>query len=303
MSVMTTGQFQNTSVNFYKNLQIIAASVYDMQPKQYPELISVLSTDFATDKMMGYEGSGALGQKDEAGMIETTSIAEGYVDVIRQSTYAFNMKVSAEQQRYSDRSVGFTAQIAKFLTRSANLRYENTAVAPINNATATGVYAGGDGKAYAAADHPFKTGGTYSNLLATADMSQDSLKIGIKATVQAKQERNIPAQLTLKRIVAGTDNVFILPELMKSSLDPETANNTYNVFKDYSVKKVISYYMSDTDAWLIDSQTETRCLKESMKPKMHNFTDGPTQDYVVGIMTMIGSGHYDSLGTFFNAGS
>lgn len=302
MSMVTT-TFSNTSLEISKNIMITAGAAYKIFEKEYPNIISTRSGDLLIDKRMRYEGPGGLPEQAEDASASTTAFREGYVETTNLKLYSYDMPVSWHLRFFATKNSNFTNQMGQFLARSAAIRYETTGMSPINNGFTTGVYAGGDGASYFSASHTFKTGDSYSNLLTAADLSKTTLEAALKTIANAKMENSIPAMLKVNQITVAYENIFTLPELLKSSLDPESANNTYNVFKDFGLSKFLSHYQSDTDQWTVDTNQKSREMIIAQKPVLDRYMNDTKKQLVVSMHTSIGSGFYDQVNSYSNQGA
>lgn len=301
---MVTTTFDNTAVNILKNLRIFAAANFDLHPDEYPMIVGKpIPTDLQINKEMYYEGDGALPEQTENASATPSSFIEGYVETVAVKLYSYDMPISWHLRKFAVKNAQMLSQMGRFLARSAKLRYEYTAISILDNAT-SGSFLGGDGVAYASASHLFKSSATtFSNLLTAADLTKTQLESGLKSMVNATMENSIPASLRPKQLNFGYENVFKVPELLKSSLDPESANNTYNAFQEFPIGKNLNHYPADTDQWSIDSQIQTRLMYEAQKPTMDDYMDAPKKNMVASMHVSIGSGFVRPLGTFVNMGA
>ena len=118
----------------------------------------------------------------------------------------------------------------------------------------------------------------------------------------ANMENNIPAALIAKKVIIGYENIFVLPELTKSNLDPESGNNTYNAFQEFGLGKTLTHYTADSDQWTLDSTQPSRTLFEADPIKLGDYFEPKNRTHFETIETMIQSGHHDQLRSFSNAG-
>jgi len=251
---------------------------------------------------MGYEGPGAAPVKDEGAAATSTKLVEGNIETIRQKTFVYEMPVTWEQQKFAAKNVRFTNLMGEYLARSGMLRYEYVG-AEVQNLGFSITRAGADGLAYYDASHTWKSGGTYSNLLTAAVLSKTSMESAIKTITSATMENSIPASFKIKQVDIAYDNVITLPELLKSTLDPDTANNTYNVIQDYAIKRVLNHYYSDSDAWFVDTDCDTRYMMEAEKIKLDSYIEDKTKNLVERVWCSVNAGFFKQLGSWGNAGS
>lgn len=299
-NLMFTTDFNRTTLDISKNIKLSAGAQFQMHEKEYPMIIEKEKSDMLIEKSMGYEGPGAAPKKAESDAAAQTKLVEGYIETVAQETFVYELPVTWEQQKFATKNARFVNMMGEFLSRSMVLRYEYAA-ANVQNLGFSTAKPAGDGKAYYAADHIWKSGGTFSNLLTAADLSKTSLENAIKDITNAKMENNIPASFKMQQIDIAYGNVITLPELLKSTLDPETANNTYNVLVDYNLKKCLNHYYSSDSAWFVDTNVNTRVLLEAQPILLDSYIEDKTNNLVERGWCSIGTGFMKTLGSWGNA--
>jgi len=302
MTTMLTNQFDKTAVDLSKNIKIIAAAQYKSFEKEWPMITQKESTDIQINKTMGYEGMGAAPAKAESATASQTRIYEGYVETAKQQSYVHEAAISWENRRFANANVKFTAMIGSFLARSGLLRYEYSCANVLNNGFSS-TYPSGDGQAYFSAAHVWKSGGTFDNLLTKAVLSKTSIKDALVEVANAKMEQNIPAALKVKSIIISYYNILTLPEILKSTLDPDTANNRYNAIQDFNIQKTLNHYLSSQNAWFVDTAESSRVLYEASPIILDSYVDDSTNNMVERLWTSIGAGFHHMLRSFGNEGS
>jgi len=302
MAPMFTTEFNRTTLDLSKNIKISTVAQFSTHEKEFELIVNRESTDLKIEKTMGYEGPGASPEKAEGDTAVSTKLIEGNIETIAQKTFVFEMPVTWEQQKFASKNVKFVNLMGEFLSRSGMLRYEYNG-AEVQNLGFSTTRPGADAKAYYANDHTWKSGGTYSNLLSPAVLSKTSLESAIKTVTNAKMENDIPASFKIKQIDISYDNVITLPELLKSTLDPDTANNTYNVIQDYAIKRVLNHYYSDSNAWFVDTDVNTRFMLEAEKIKLDSYIEDKTNNLVERIWCSVNSGFFKQLGSWGNTGT
>ena len=301
---MTTTLFDNVTGTTSKNIKFATDAAYKEWNDEYKQIGIVEKTDQKYEQFIGYEGPGALTEKTEGADVTEHEFREGYKTTIPQKTWTNSMAISWEQREYAVGNSGYTKNIGYYQARSAKLRYEYSMAAIRNNGfTDSAAYHGGDSKPLYSASHPWKSGSTYSNLLTAADLTKTTLESALQSIASAKMENNLPASLMAEKVVIAYENIFKLPELLKSNLDPESGNNTYNVFKDFGLGKFLSHYLTDTDSWYIDCAGTYTAIIESKAPGMRSYLDDKTNNLVENIWTALNTGFKDQLNTFGNAGA
>jgi hypothetical protein len=143
---------------------------------------------------------------------------------------------------------------AKHLAQSLIETKETLCANVLNNAFTGGAFAGGDGVALNASNHPI-VNGTFSNLLTTAaNLSQTSLEQMLIQIRQAVDNNGKKIRLVPKQLVVAPGNVFQAEVLLKSVLRAGNANNDINPVKSIGLldegAAVISRLTSPTAWWV-----------------------------------------------------
>jgi hypothetical protein len=164
----------------------------------------------------------------------------------------------------------FSKALAQSLVETKELETAN-----ILNRAFNGSFAGGDGVALNANNHPIQ-GGTFSNVLSTpANLSQTSLEqmlIQIRNTVDNTGKR---IRLSPKCLVVSPDNMFQAEVLLNSTLRTGTANNDINPVKSMGMLSeacTITRLTSPTAWWIKTDAPEG--LKLLMRRKMDRRVEG-----------------------------
>ena len=301
---MFSTMFNKTDIDISKNVKILTTAIYKGFDSEWKQVIEKETTDLKINKRMPYEGIGAAPEKAEGADAQSSRLYEGYQETVKLATFVYELPMTWEHRKYATKSAKFIEQVGEYMARSVNLRYEYTGISPIDNGFTAAAYAGGDTKAYFASDHAWKSGGTFDNLLTAADLSKTSLESALIEIAQATQELSIPAKIIPGKITISSDNIFVLPELLKTVQDPESANNTINAIKsEFSLKKNLNHYMVDTDSWVIDGQNPSRVLYESQGPSFSQYMVDSSKNLVETGMCAIAPGFHSMVNSYGNDGS
>jgi len=302
MSLMTTTLFPDISLTITKNLKVFTVAAFKIWNNEYTYLMKKKKTDLKKEQAMNYEGPSTAPVKSEGNSSAQTRLHEGNIETINQKTYSYEMPVTWEQRKFAYKNYQFMNQLGAYMSRSQKLAYEYEGANVINNGWSTS-YVGYDGQSYYASANTWRSGGTYSNLLAAVALGKDALEDALIQISQATMEFSIPASLRPSYIHVGTALVFVLPELLKSTLDPESNSNAYNVFQDWMLKKNCNHYFSDTTSYIVDTDVETRCMYEAQPVVFSSYVDHPTKNLVENGMSSISAGFIRKLGSFGSQGN
>jgi hypothetical protein len=194
--------------------------------------------------------------------------------------------------------------MSKHLAQAMDETLETVTANHLNRAFTSG-YNGGDGVPLVSASHPV-IGGTQSNVLTAAALSQTSLEQALIQVRQAQDSRGKRIRLTPKQLVVHPANMLQAEVLLKSVLRTGTTNNDINPVKtttSLSDAVVMSRLTSPT-AWFM--QTDARDgLKVLWRRKLQKAMEGDFEtDSVRYKSTMrFGSGWTDWRNMFGNAGA
>jgi hypothetical protein len=194
---------------------------------------------------------------------------------------------------------------AKHLSKSM-IETKETLLANHFNRAFNSSYKGGDLVELCSASHPI-SGGTFSNLLTAAALSQTSLEQGLTTLRGAVDNNGKRIRLDAKRLVIPKELEFTAEVLLNSTLRAGTANNDLNPVKSLSKvsegAKVLTRMTSATN-WFIQTDAENglqllmrRALEKSMEG------DFETDSNRYKATERYGSGWTDPRCVYGNAGA
>jgi hypothetical protein len=286
-----------------KNIKIYAGTEFMMQEKECWKFCKKVTTDQRFEQRLSFEGPGAASEHTEEHDIATVDYKEGYKTTIPQKQYAVEIRISWAARQFAVKSAQVSQQIGTYLGRAGTLAYEYKGANIIDYGyTDSAAYHGGDSKPLFSATHPWKTGGTYSNVLSTAAASKTSIKAAGKTVHNAKMENSIPANLKMNKILFRYENVYEIPEILTSQLDPETGNNRNNALKDEGLEMVILHYPTDTNGWEILTTDSDLEIVEAAAPFLAT-NAYPNKSIGENIFMSMNNGFAKPLGTYGNQGA
>lgn len=194
--------------------------------------------------------------------------------------------------------------MSKHLAQAMDETLETVTCNHLNRAFTSG-YNGGDGVPLISASHPV-IGGTQSNLLTAAALSQTSLEQALIQIRQAQDARGKRIRLTPKQLVIHPSNMLTAEVLLNSVLRTGTNNNDLNPVKSTGLlsKAVVLSRMTSPTAWFV--QTDARDgLKVLWRRKVEKGMEGDFEtDSVRYKSTMrFGSGWTEWRSAYGNAGA
>ncbi len=194
---------------------------------------------------------------------------------------------------------------SKHLAQSMNETLETVTANHLNRAFNSS-YTGGDAAALVSASHPV-IGGTQSNVLTSAALSQTSLEQAIITIRQAQDSRGKKIRLTPKKLVVHPSNMLQAEVLLKSVLRAGTNNNDLNPIKSSSSlmdSAVVMSRLTSATAWFVQTDAQNG-LKVLWRRKMEKGMEGDFEtDSTRYKATMrFGSGWTDWRSLYGNAGA
>jgi hypothetical protein len=164
---------------------------------------------------------------------------------------AFSITEEAIEDNLYDR---LAARYTKALARSMSHTKQVKAAAVLNKAQFTAV-TGGDGVPLISNAHPLATGGTFSNVLATAaDLNETSLEQSLIDIAGFVDERGLKIALSGRKMIIPKELQFTAERIMKSPLRSGTADNDINALRSMSMVPEgyrVNHFLTDTDSFFL----------------------------------------------------
>lgn len=231
------------------------------RPSQFARYVNVLNSSRAWEDSFEMSGFGPLAKKGElAPTMLDEPLKLGGVRFIHDS-FALGFLVSEEMRE--DEQYGVTNQLSGALGRSARITAELYGHDVINNGFSAAKYAGRDGKALFATDHPLKgTGGTYANTPSVpVDLSEAALEAAIASYDNMVDDRGITVEMSPAILLVTPGDRMLAKRLLQSAGMPGTNNNDINPLADEGLTLMVSNWLTDPDAWFLFAQPSESPIK------------------------------------------
>ena len=233
--------------------------VYNEHAMEYPDLFDELPSDMAYEQDVQVTGFGLGNVKPEGGSITYDSETQGPVATYTHIAYSLGYIVTHEEIKdnlYEKVSMN-RAHANSF---SAIQTIENLAAGIYNDAFTGSVFLNADGLCLVNAAHVNTTGGTYSNALTPgADLMEASLEDMCIQSMGLQTDRNLFVSSLPQSLIVSKNDWFNANRLLKSVLQPGTANNDINVIKATNAFPEgikMNHYLTQPHAWFV----RTNCL-------------------------------------------
>jgi hypothetical protein len=232
---------------------------YREWPAEYTRVFEEKRSRKASEEQVLMGGLGVAQTKGEGAAVAYDTADEGWTKLYKHVTTA--LAVAITEEAIEDNLYGALPSLyGKALARAIRESCEIRAAAILNNATATGVWAGGDGVALLSASHPRLDGGTFANTFATpADLSETALEDVFVMIDHAKDERGLPVRLQDKQLIIPPALQFDAQRILGSDRRVGTGDNDTNALKDLGRLPsgvAIMRRITDPDAWFVQTDAD-----------------------------------------------
>ena len=226
---------------------------YNRYENQHAEIFPAESSDRAFEEEVMLAGFGSAPTKQEGAGVVFDQATETFTARYTHETIALAFSITEEaiEDNLYDR---LAARYTRALARSMSNTKQVKASAVLNNAQITTAI-GGDGVSLINNAHPLATGGTFSNVLATAaDLNETSLEQSLIDIAGFVDERGLKIALQGKKMIIPKELQFTAERLMKSPQRVGTADNDINALVNMGMIPEgyrVNNFLTDTDSFFI----------------------------------------------------
>jgi hypothetical protein len=249
MSVINTGSFAKA---LWPGVNAWYGKAYSEYPVEYTSLFDTHKSTRAWEEDIGISSFGLAVQKPEGGPVSFDSERQGFITRYQHVVYALGFIITREMM--DDDQYDVVGQ-RKAQGLAFSMRQTKEIVgANVYNRAFLGAFAGGDGVAMIANNHPNIAGGTQSNIIATAaDLSEASLEQACIDIAGFTNDRGLLIAVRPKTLVIPRQLMFEAKRILNSDGRVGTGNNDLNALKNMGLipETVVNHYLTDTDAWFI----------------------------------------------------
>jgi len=225
---------------------------YNRYDNEAAAIFTTETSDRAFEEEVMLSGFAGAAAKTEGAMVTYDNATEVYTSRYTNETVALAFAITEEaiEDNLYDR---LAARYTRALARSMAHTKQVKGATILNNMFTSGT--GGDGVVLGSAVHPLASGGTFSNILATAaDLSETSLEQALINIAGFVDERGLKIALQGLRMIIPKEVQFTADRILKSPLRPGTADNDINAVRNLGMVPqgyFVNHYLADTDAWFI----------------------------------------------------
>ena len=230
---------------------------YNRYENQHAEIFPAEASDRAFEEEVMLSGFASAPVKQEGAGVVFDQAQETFTARYTHDTIALAFSITEEaiEDNLYDR---LAARYTRALARSMSNTKQVKAAAVLNNGQVTTAI-GGDGVSLVNASHPLATGGTFSNVLATAaDLNETSLEQSLIDIAGFVDERGLKVALSGRKMIIPKELQFTAERLMRSPQRVGTADNDINAIVNMGMIPEgyrVNNFLSDTDSFFILTDT------------------------------------------------
>ena len=226
---------------------------YNRYENQHAEIFVTETSDRAFEEEVMLSGFASAPTKQEGAGVVFDTAGETFTARYNHETIALAFSITEEaieDNLYDRLAARYTRALARSMSNTKQVKAANV----LNQAQFTSV-TGGDGVSLISNAHPLATGGTFSNVLATAaDLNETSLEQSLIDIAGFVDERGLRIATQGRKMIIPKELQFTAERLMKSPQRTSTADNDINAIasmgmvpEGYSVNN----FLTDTDSFYL----------------------------------------------------
>lgn len=228
--------------------------VYAEHQEEYVDLFDQLDSERAYEEDVQITGFGLAPIKPQGDSISFDSEVQGPVTRYAHLAYALGYIVTYEELKFNLYEQ-VSMRRAKANAFSMRQTIENVAAFIYNNAFVTTFFTMADTLALCSTAHTNTSGGTFSNALSpAADLSEAALEDVWIQAAGFQTDRGLLVNIMPQSLHVSKHEWFNANRIMKSVLQPDTANNNVNVLKAtnaYPGGIKMNHYFTSNSPWFV----------------------------------------------------
>jgi hypothetical protein len=248
---------------------------YARYGEEHKEIFETETSERSFEEETKLSGFSAAPVKNEGSAIAYDNAQEVFTARYNHETIALGFSLTEEaieDNLYDSLSSRYT----KALARAMAYTKQTKAAAVLNNGFDSD-FPGGDGQSLFSNAHPLVSGGTNSNIPATAaDLNETSLEAAVIQIAAWTDERGLLIAAKPRKLVVPPSLMFVATRLLETELRVSTADNDINALKSNgSIPEgyTVNHFLTDTDAWFLTTDVPNG-LKHFVRTPMSTGMDG-----------------------------
>ena len=225
---------------------------YKRYDNEHAEIYDVENSDRAFEEEVMLSGFGNAQVKGEGAGVSFDDAQETFTARYSHETIALAFAITEEaieDNLYDRLASRYTKALARSMANTKQVKAANV----LNNAF-DNAFAGGDGKALCADDHPTLAGSFKNELGTSADLNETSLEQSMIDIAQMTDERGLKIAARGVKMIIPSELQFTAERLMKSQGRVGTADNDINAINSMGMVPqgyVVNHFLTDSDAFFI----------------------------------------------------
>ena len=226
---------------------------YKRYENQHAEIYTTETSDRAFEEEVMLAGFASAPTKQEGAGVVFDQANETFTARYNHETIALAFAITEEaieDNLYDRLAARYTRALARSMANTKQVKAANV----LNNAQNT-AFTGGDGKTLINSAHPLSSGGTFSNVLATAaDLNETSLEQSLIDIQSFVDERGLKIAAQGVKMIIPKELQFTAERLMKSPQRVGTADNDINAVASMGMVPQgyrVNNFLTDGDAFFL----------------------------------------------------
>jgi len=226
---------------------------YNRYENQHAEIFMSETSDRAFEEEVMLSGFASAPTKQEGAGVVFDQAGETFTARYSHETIALAFAITEEaieDNLYDRLAARYTRALARSMANTKQVKAANI----LNNAQVT-TAVGGDGESLIGNAHPLATGGTFSNVLATAaDLNETSLEQSLIDIAGFVDERGLKIAAQGIKMIIPKELQFTAERLMKTPQRVGTADNDINAIVSMGMIPQgyrVNNFLTDTDSFFI----------------------------------------------------
>jgi hypothetical protein len=249
---------------------------YATYGEQHKEIYETETSERSFEEETKLSGFSAAPVKNEGSALAYDNAQEAFTARYTHETIALGFSLTEEaieDNLYDSLSGRYTKALARAMAYTKQVK----AAAVLNNGFSGGAFAGGDGVALFATNHPLVSGGTNSNTQSTpADLNETSLEAAVIQIAAWTDERGLLIAAKPKKLVVPPALQFVATRLLETQLRVGTTDNDINaIVNNGSIPDgyTVNNYLTDTNAYFLTTDVPNG-MKHFVRTPLSNSMDG-----------------------------
>jgi hypothetical protein len=248
---------------------------YAKYGEEHKEIFETETSERSFEEETKLSGFTAAPVKNEGTAIAYDNAQEAWTARYNHETIAqgFSLTEEAiEDNLYDSLSGRYTKALARSMAYTKQVKAANI----LNNGF-NAAFAGGDGVALFATNHPLVSGGVNSNRPTTnADLNETSLENAVIQIAGWTDERGLLIAAKPVKLVVPPALMFVATRLLETELRVGTADNDINAIKNNGSIPggyTVNHYLTDTNGWYLTTDVPNG-MKHFVRTPLQNSMDG-----------------------------